>query len=294
MPGTAADHLNHTESAVIDSQGNIWVSDYSNRVLEFKVPFTSGMSASLVLGQQDFTSNALAYSANGMADPHGLAFDRSGNLWVADSYNDRILEFSPPFSNGMTASMILGAVPGFGTGACTSPNRGGLCYPWDLSFDSSGNLWVVDSGNNRVVRYTTPLSTGQVPSLAIGQPDLNSQSLGGGATGLNLPLGIALDAAGNLWVADRLNNRVLEFTPPFNTGQAVTLIIGSGTLSNPTGLAFDAKGNLSVVDTLNQRVLLYSPPFSAGMSPSATIGQKFSTGTSTSLLGIPLGVSIAP
>lgn len=67
-------------------------------VLEYTSPFSTGMSASLVIGQSSFTTGEPAASANGLGEPRGAAFDPSGNLWVADSVNNRVLEYSgaPP------------------------------------------------------------------------------------------------------------------------------------------------------------------------------------------------------
>jgi hypothetical protein len=101
-----------------------------------------------------------------------------------------------------------------------------LCYPSDLVFDNSGNLWVVDNNNNRVIEYAPPFTAGQSASLELGQPDFNSKSLGSGAAGLNYPWGIAIDGAGHVWVSDGLNWRVLRFSPPFSNGQAADLVLG--------------------------------------------------------------------
>ena len=116
-------------------------------MLEFKPPFATGMAASVVLGQADFTHGAAnqggAVAANTMNGPGGEAFDGSGNLWVADYTNSRVLEFVPPFTTNMSASLVLGQLD-FTHG---QPNQGGanptsatLSFPYQVSFDSSGRL----------------------------------------------------------------------------------------------------------------------------------------------------------
>ncbi len=70
--------------------------------------FYNGEAASIVIGQSNFTSNSYSTSQTGIALPMGAAFDSSGNLWVADSHNSRILEFESPFTNGEAASVVLG------------------------------------------------------------------------------------------------------------------------------------------------------------------------------------------
>jgi hypothetical protein len=78
-----------------------------------------------------------------------------------------------------------------------------------VAFDSEGNLWT--SSNNRVLEFRPPFSTGMQPSLEIGQPDFTSTAWVGGLGGLNAPGHPAFDSAGNLWIPDSGNNRVLEF-----------------------------------------------------------------------------------
>jgi hypothetical protein len=70
--------------------------------------FANGQSATLVIGQKDFTSGTIATSQSGLYDPGGTSFDSSGNLWVPDWANNRILEFRTPFANGMVASLVIG------------------------------------------------------------------------------------------------------------------------------------------------------------------------------------------
>jgi sugar lactone lactonase YvrE len=287
---TSANGFDQPVSAVKDAQGNLWVTDWNNnRILEFKPPFTNGMNASVVIGQPNFTSNTRSQGPDGFALPRGLAFDKFGNLWVADDYNSRVLEFTPPFTVGMSASLILGKTPGFGTGTCSSPNRG-LCSPTAISFDSAGNLWVVDNGNNRVLEYNPPFAAGESPALVLGQTDFNSNAYGPAAASLNYPWGIVFDSAGNLWISDALNWRVLEYKPPFSNGQAASLVLGLPdftstspadlqiSLSNPREIAFDSSGNLYVVD-VRFRVVMFSPPFSNGMRAAKVLGQPDFTST---------------
>jgi len=305
---TSATGLNDPTHVIADLEGNIWISDWgNNRVLQYKPPFSSGMAASLVLGQTSFTANTHSATASGLSSQHEIAFDKSGNLWVADSYNSRVLEFTPPFSNGMTASSVLGQ-PGFGTNNCTV-TASGLCYPTSLTFDADGNLWVVDCNNNRVLEYNSPFATGRSASAVLGQADFTSAAQGAGATGFDEPWSVAFDASGNLWVSDGLNWRVLEFSPPFTNGLAPRLVLGfpnftteanadpESDLNNPRGIAFDGSGNLFVADTMDSRLMMFAPPFSNGMDASKVIGQPNFTSVlgSTTASGVfePVGVSIS-
>lgn len=301
-PGRSATQLRNPYNAILDTAGNLWVSDtFNDRILEFAPPLATGMSASLVLGQSDFTSDNLNLSGPktsvGLAQPEGLAFDKSGNLWGADSYESRVVEFMPPFQNGMEFALELRQLQQDGPGACGDVQET-LCGPSDLTFDSAGNLWVVDGANNRVVRYSAPLLNDQPPDLVIGQADFTTRIWGRTATTFNLPWGLAFDKDGNLWVSDAINLRVLRFSPPFSNGQAANLVLGqtdftsfnnsdtSSAVSNGRGIAFDANGNLYAADALFRRVMILSPPFQNGM-PAAV---EFKPGPSG--FGEPVGIFI--
>jgi sugar lactone lactonase YvrE len=305
---TSATGLNDPRHAVADAQGKLWVSDWgNNRILQYKQQFSNGMAASLVLGQTSFTANASSTSASGLSSEHELAFDDNGDLSVADSYNNRVLEFVPPFSNGMSASVVMGQTSFTANGCSTT--AAGLCYPTGLAFDKNGSLWVVDSDNNRVLQYNPPFVNGESASTVLAQPSFTLSVQGAGATGVDVPWSVAIDPAGNVWVSDGGNWRVLEFTVPFSNGEAATLVLGfpnftttvnnnlQSSLTNPRGIAFDTKGNLYVADNSSSRVMVFPTPFSNGMKASEVIGQpNFDSvlkSTSASGLAEPVGVSIS-
>ena len=281
---------------------NLFVPDSANnRVLIYKPTFFTGQGGAIVLGQSDFTSSTSGNSATTMANPAAVGFDSSGNLYVAENDNCRVLQFKPTLVTGMGATLALGQ-PDLNTGACNvgSPvpaTASNLNGPGGVTGDSDGNVWVADSGYSRVLQYTTPLSTGKAATLALGKSDLTSGGvcppIGGPTTAADLcdPTGIAFDSDGNLWVADTNSNRVLRYSPPFSTHMDATLELGqpsgtafttstannggisASTLDLPAALAFDRSGNLWVADNGNNRVLKYSPPFSNGMAAVTVLGQ---------------------
>ena len=160
------------------------------------------------------SQSAFATASSGLNYPLGLAFDSSGNLYVANTFN--IEEFNSS-----------------GTGSIFATSASGVSLPTALAFDKSGNLFVANSGNNTLVKIN-PSGTGSVFATA--------------ATGLDDPVGLAFDTNGNLYVANH-NNTILEFTPS-GTG---TVFATSG-VHNPQGLAFDSSGNLYVANGGNNTI----------------------------------------
>jgi sugar lactone lactonase YvrE len=283
-PAATQSSLAFPTAVTFDSGGNLWVADTDHRrVMEFVPPFANTMSASLVLGEPSFTSVSTGVSQSQFTSPQGVAVDRNGDVWVSDPFASRVLEFTPPFSNGMNASLVLGQ-PDFTTSNRTT-SANGLRYPGGLAFDPNGNLWVADTYNNRVLQYTPPFANGMNATLVIGQTDFISNLNATTQSGLWNPAGVSFDAKGNLWVADYWNGRVLEYVPPFTSGMAATLVLGqpdyvkrnwaatANGASTPSGLAFDSAGRILVSDRLNNRVVIYQPPFSNGMNAATVIGQ---------------------
>ncbi len=270
--------LSNPYSATFDSSGNLWVADFgNNRVLEFKPPFSTNEVASVVLGQPNMFGSTCTTTPTGLCSPSGLAFDLSGNLWVADETNSRVVEYlSSNLITGDGAANVLGQPDMFSNGCATTPT--GLCYPTALTFDPSGNLWISDTGNQRVLEYlSSNLITGDGAADVLGEPDLVSRTCTTTPTGLCGPYGLAFDPTGNLWISDFGNSRVLEYlSSNLITGDGAANVLGQPdftssspnqdgapsptTLYYPAGLAFDPSGNLWISDAGNNRVLEYLNP----------------------------------
>ncbi len=295
------------DGIAFDKSGNLWVADTGfNRVLKFVPPFTIGENATLVIGQSNFTSTDAVLSATGLNQPYGLAFDKDGNLWVADTNNNRVVEYKTPLTTGEATSLVLGS-PSFDKGMYPT-TASSLAAPYGLAFDKSGDLWVVDYYNNRVLEFVPPFENQMNASLVLGQSDFTSNSDGSTQNSMNLPSAVAFDAAGNMWITDSLNNRALKFTSPFSTGESASLVIGqenlttnfagiaNNSLNTPYGIIFDKSGNLWITDGNNARVLEYLPPFSNGMAASVVLGQinfvGMHAGASSGMLAEPYDVKV--
>jgi sugar lactone lactonase YvrE len=152
-------------AVLADAQGDLFVSDTdNNRLLEYgRAVATGRQAATAEYGQagsmSTATGNDRGISASSLWHPIGLSLDPAGDLWTTDFYNKRVLEFPPP--NGVaadTAIQVLGQNGRFDTKVCVVAPQG-LCGPTSISFDPSGNAYVVDGLNSRVLEYSPTEAT---------------------------------------------------------------------------------------------------------------------------------------
>jgi sugar lactone lactonase YvrE len=212
----------------VDAAGNLYVGDAANaRVLEYDTPLVRDVTADRVFGQGgSFTThncNLGGVSATSLCFPEGVAVDATGNLYVADTNNSRVLEYDMPRVRDVTADRVFGQGGSFTTASVDgcSPNgvsATSLCFPESIAVDTAGNLYVAATEDARVLEYDTPLVRDVTADRVWGQGGrftTDTCNLGGvSATSLCSPSSIALDAAGNLYVADADDNRVLEYDFP--------------------------------------------------------------------------------
>jgi sugar lactone lactonase YvrE len=234
--------------------------------------FSNGQAAELVLGQANFDDFNSGTSATTMHRPAGVIVDpESGKVFVADSDNHRVLRFST-ISTGAAAEVAFGQPDLVTANATTPPTASSLNDPQSIFLDTEGNLWVVDLGNNRVVRFADAanVASGATANLVLGQPDFISNGLAVSQTGLNGPEDVAVDETGRVWIADRANNRVLWFDSASSLtngasasgvlGQSDFTSNGSATATNgfasPSGVVV-RDNQLWVVDFLNRRVVRF-------------------------------------
>jgi hypothetical protein len=150
--------------------------------------------------------------------------DVTGNVYIADASNNRVVEYNSPLTTDTVADRVFGQGGSFTSDTC---NLGGisassLCAPQATTLDAAGNLYIVDA-NSRVLEYNTPLVTDAVADRVFGQPDFSSGGCNQGATSpsaSSVCYPIGADSAGNLFVADTSNNRVLEYDTPLTTDTA--------------------------------------------------------------------------
>ena len=164
-----------------------------------------------------------AVSSSALTSPSGVAVDASGNIYIADSGNNRILKET--LSAG---SYTESAVP-----------TSSLSGPQGVALDGSGNLYIADPGNNRILKET--LSAGTYAENTVSTSALND------------PEAVAVDGSGNVYVADTGNNRILIET--LSAGTYAESTVPTSALSSPSGVAVDGSGNVYIADTGNYLVL---------------------------------------
>ena len=187
-----------------------------------------------------------------------MAADAAGSLYVPDSLNNRVLKYIRPFETDAIADEVWGQSDFTGS-SCNRehprllPTRETLCFHspsfrvhkgWFASgveIDSHGNLWVADAANHRVVRFSLNAATGAIDKhadLVLGQPDFGSNAYGAGLDRLDSPAAVRINANGWLYVADKGNDRILIYKPPFTSGMPASAVFGSG-FNRPTSLELD-------------------------------------------------------
>jgi len=223
-----------------------------------------------------FTGVQTTVPASGLNGPFGVAVDRAGDVFIADFFNNRVVE-----------------VPA-GGGAQTTVGSG-LNYPAGVAVDGAGDVFIADAGNNRVVEVPsgggaqTTVGTGLYSPMGVAVDGAGNVFIadtpnnrvvevpaGGGAqttvgTGLGELFGVAVDGAGDVFIADTLNNRVVEV--PAGGGAQTT--VGSG-LNQPTGVAVDGAGDVFIADSNNSRVV--EVPAGGGAQTTVGSGLPFPAG----------------
>jgi len=295
------------ENPCMDAQGDLFVPNFAgHRLTEYLAPLATNESASVVIGQESLYTATAGTNQSTFSSPASCEFDAHGDLWVPDYYNNRVLEFKPPFRTGMNASLVLGQY-NFNT-SNAGTNQSALVGPAAVTFDSAGDLWLAEAENNRILEFTPPFHTGMDASLVLGQSNFYSDLAGTSSTNLSFPDALTY-ANGVLWVSESLNNRVVGFVAPFTDGEGATYVLGQSNftvsnslgptaMSGPLGVSVDNRGDLWVSVQDQNRVLEYQPPFSSNESPSLVIGQSsFANtgyGVGASNLSQPLGAWVGP
>jgi trimeric autotransporter adhesin len=249
--------LDYPYSVAVDSSGNLHIADTFNSCIR-KV--TAGGIINTVAGNRNsgYSGDGSTATLAKIDYPYSVAVDSSGNLYIADTGNNRIRK--------VTVGGIISTVAGNGgsgySGDGGTATLAKLDSPMGVAVDSSGNLYIADTWNNRIRKVTA----GGIISTVAGNGNSGYSGDGGTATlaQLDYPTGVAVDSSGNLYIADTWNSRIRKVT----AGGIISTVAGNGNsgysgdggtatlaqLDYPIGVAVDSSGNLYIADTWNSRI----------------------------------------
>ncbi len=288
----AAARFSSPEGIAVDDSGNLYVADAANHTIRKITP--AGLVSTIAgvagnLGSNDGAGNAARFSS-----PRGIAADRAGNLYVADTGNHTIRKITS--TGSVTTVAGLSGSSGSTDGVATTARFNG---PAGITVDASGFLYVADS-NNSTIRKISPAA--EVTTFA-GSPGETGASDGAGSTArFNFPRGLKITEGGDIYLADTLNHTIRQLSP----SGVVTTFAGrapggseegerlQARFRSPWGCALDASHNLYVADTYNQTIRKITP---AGIV-SILAGETGSFGSAdgqgnAARFGYPTAVTVA-
>lgn len=276
--------LSQPSGVAIDGAGNLYIADTGNNVIR-EVSVVTGIASVIAgtSGSSGFSGDGAVAASAQLSAPDGVAVDGYGNVFIADTGNNRIRVVCASANSVLGVSCQQGYINTVAGGGASLGDNGAataaqLKSPFTVALDSLGDIFIADSQNNRIrvvcagasngssVLTTACTSQGNIETVAgngmVGDQGDNAQAT---SAELNSPSGLALDAAGNLYISDTENMRVRKVNSA--TG-VITTVGGSGgptyggdngvattaELHGPYGLALDGNGNLFVADYLNERV----------------------------------------
>ena len=260
----------------LDSDNNLYIADGRNNRIR-KVTASTGFISTVAGGGSALGDNGPATSAQ-LSSPRGVAVDSDGNLYIADTSNNRIRKVD-------TAGMITTVV---GDGTKGSSGDGGaataakLDAPYGVAVDGADNIYIAEYNNHRVRKVDTSATPWTISRVAGTESRISGYNGDGGAATeawLNAPIGVAVDGSGNIYITDLLNERIRKVDA--TTGE-ISTVAGTGTpgyngdgcrattaqLSSPYGVAVDGSGNVYIADGDNNRIRKIGPA-PAGSAPGA-------------------------
>jgi uncharacterized protein (TIGR03437 family) len=296
---TSVAGVRYPAGLAVDSSGNLYIASSGyDRI--FKLFASGGGSTFAGTGDTGFSGDGGPAASAMLNWPVGVAVDASGNVYIADSLNNRIRRVSP---DGIITTIANGNAA-YNSGDGGPATSATLSFPHSVAVDGSGNLYFPD-GASRIRKVS---AGGTITTLA-GNGTQGYSGDAGPATSAQLsdPIGVAVDASGDVYIADRGNNRIRKVAP----SGIITTVAGTGkqgfsgdagpataaALANPRGLAVDAAGNLYIADHDNGRIRKVSTngviATVAGGGAQSSISFTGDGGPATSaFLNHPAGVAV--
>ncbi len=276
-----------------DSGGNIYIADTASHTIR---RMNSAGTVTTIAGMAGFTGTSDGTGSEARFNsPQGVAVDGAGNIYVSDTFNHTIRMISP----GGVVTTLAGVAGSSGT-VDANGSTARFFGPTALAVDSSGTVFVSDSSNHSIRRMSTSRDVTTVAGLsgASGFADGTGTS-----ARFSLPSGLALDASGNLYVADSLNQVIRRVT----TGGTVTTVAGLAgnagindgigviaRFNRPTGLALDNSGNVFITDTFSstiRKLVITTSEVTTIAGLAVTTGSTDGAG-STARFNQPVGIAV--
>ena len=292
--GTGADAgFYYPTGVAVDASGNVFVADTDNNKIRKITP--AGVVTTLAGADRYSSGSADGTGGDALfSRPKGVAADGAGNVFVADSGNNTIRKITPGGVVTTFAGTAGWSGSADGTGAAARFN-----HPTSVAVDGSGNVLVADSDNN-TIRKITP--AGMVTTLAGTAASRGSADGTGSVARFYSPSGVAVDGAGNVFVADSVYNTIRKITPAgvvttlAGTARAIGSPDGTGAAARfnaPEGLALDDAGNVFVADSGNNKIRMITPGgvVTTLAGAAGTPGGADGTGTAARFNG-PQGVTV--
>ena len=257
-PATSAS-LYSPGGVAVDSGGNLYIADtYNERIRKVLGGTITTIAGN---GEYRFSGDGGPATSASLNEPTALAVDSTGNVYIADYFNNRIRKVS----NGTIATVAGDGSQGFSSDGVPATGAS-LYYPAGVAVDSAGNLYIADTSNNRIRKVsngtiTTVAGNGLGYFAGDGGPAISAS--------LDHPNGVAIDSTGSLYIADSVVRKVSKGTITTVAGDGSFGFSGDGglaasaSLSFPEGVAIDSAGNLYIADVTNNRIreVLVAPPF---------------------------------
>jgi sugar lactone lactonase YvrE len=248
------------ESVAIDGAGNLYIADGGNERIREVTAATGVITTIAGTGTGGYNGDNIAATTAEISGPYEIAVDGLGNVFISDTGNHRIREVS-------AATGIITTVAGTGASGYNGDNIAAttaeITNPRGIAVDATDNLYIADYGNQRIRKVS---NTGIITTVAgNGTAGYNGDNIAATSAELHTPLGVTVDAAGDLYIADAGNNRVREVIVA--TGN-ITTVAGNGTggfsgddgaatsaeLNGDHALTLDNAGDIYVTDSGNQRI----------------------------------------
>jgi uncharacterized protein (TIGR03437 family) len=287
-------YLNSPAGIAFDSKGNLYIADTVNNVIRKVAGATISTYAGIAGQGGGFAGdNGAATSAN-LNRPTAMAFDSADNMYIADTDGSYIRRVDA--KTGIITTYV-------GISGGSSGTAGKLSSPNGLVLDSSGALYIADSGNNRLAKFVAPAAF----SNFAGNLTSGFKGDGGQAISAQLakPTGITMDAAGSIYFADTNNGRIRKITSDGiintiagKTGAGYTGDGGSAiqaALNFPRSVAVGSNGTIYIADTGNHAIRVLSPTYPViganGVTNAASFATRISPGAIASIFGSGFGTS---